>query len=281
MSAAVARSSARSVRLRARLPRIAVSVVLAVLCLAGVRAIVAGPPEPAPPPRAPDAGDLGAEGFAEGFARAYLSWDADNPERREHELARYAASELEPGAGLEPGGSDQAVEWARAVADERSGPRRRLVTVAARTNRGLTYLAVPVARDGRGFLHLAGYPAIVGPPAVELDPSLPSEDELEDDRLRAVLRRVVTNYLAGEHADLQADLSPRAVVSLPGERLRVTAAEEMTWVAPGRRAAVLVEAQRPDETSLTLRYELGVERAGRRWLVRSVATNPTHKEVSK
>src|SRR5688572_26349103 len=73
----------------ARAPRALAGLVACVVMVAGVRTIIAGAPEPSPPPPAPAGSDLGAESFAEAFVRAYLTWDADQPERREQALATF------------------------------------------------------------------------------------------------------------------------------------------------------------------------------------------------
>ena len=108
--------------------------------------------------------------------------------------------------------------WTAAAGARRSG-NRQTVTVAAQTSAGPVYLAVPVARDERGFLYVAAYPALVGPPATNTAADAPTEEDVEDPRLRDVVERAITNYLAGEKRNLLADLAPEAVVSLPAEPL--------------------------------------------------------------
>jgi hypothetical protein len=272
---ATARRSLRQTRTRANLPRYALWTVLAVLALAGVRAIIAGPPPTPPTPKAAPSADLASEAYAQAFARAYLSWRRDPPERRDAQLATYVSADLDQGAGLSPpAGSAQGVLWTAALGDRRDSARQRTITVQAQTTNGLVYLAVPVGRDRRGFLFVAGYPALVGPPATNPAASAPVESDVDDRALGAVARRAITNYLAGELVDLRADLAPSARVSLPERRLRVTAVDQVTWVRPGERVAVQLEARGEDKSLWTLRYELGVQRTDR-WYVRSVAVDPT------
>lgn len=260
-------------RWSARAPRLVGGLVVAVFFLAGVRAAVA-PPAPVAAPVAAASADLGAESFAESFARAYLSWDAEASEQHELQVAAFMSDALEPGGGFSPPARGvQQVVWTAAVADRRLGGGRRVVTVAAQTSGPLVYLAVPVTRDGRGYLSVTGYPAIVGEPATTMEARPPEEDEVEDGQLRAVAERALRNYLAGEATNLRADLDPRAVVSLPAQKLAVASIDEITWALAGRRVAVALEAEDEAGAAWTLRYELDVVRSDR-WYVRQIHTDP-------
>jgi Conjugative transposon protein TcpC len=264
----------RALRWRARAPRVLVYALLAVLCLAGLRAAIAAPPKVPPAPSGPEPFDLGAGAFAETFAREYLSLDPERPELREARLRGYLADTLEPDAGLS-GRRGRRVRWTTVLGQRREGSTLT-VSVAAETGGELVYLAVPVARDRRGFLTVPAYPALVGPPATSSRADVAEEEEVADAGLRAVATRAVANYLAGEKRNLLADLSPEAVVSLPAERLRVRSTEEVTWVTQPRRAAVQVQAEGEAGELWTLRYELGVVRRDR-WYVRSLAVDPTQR----
>jgi hypothetical protein len=268
-------TSFRAARVRARIPRIVAAVLVCLLSAAGLRVILSGPPQPAPARTiTTPAGDQGATSFAEAFTRAYLTWDAEDPAARERSLAPFLGSALDQDGGVQPGtGDSQRVNWTAVLGDRRDGTRR-LITVMAQTSNGLMYLSVPVARDQRGFLSIAGYPAIVGPPAVDKDQQQPSEDEVDDAALQTVVTRALTNYLATNERNLLADLTPDAVVSLPSAALKVTHVDEITWVKPGRRVAMQVDAQDGRGTSWTLRYELDVLKRDR-WYVRSLQVNPT------
>jgi conjugative transposon protein TcpC len=269
--------SLRSQRLRAVAPRVLVYVTLGILSLTGLRTIVAGAPEPVVHAAAGGSarGDLSAQGFAESFARAYLSWDAAAPERRERALGAYLPEGAANDAGLTPGeGATQSVEWTTVAASERDAGRT-LVTVAAQTTVGLTHLTVPVDRDVHGLLYLAGYPAVVGPPGVETDVDLEATgDEIEDAGLRSVVERSLANYLGRAETNLIADLASTALVSMPDRALNLADVDAITWVVPDRRVAAQVQAIDEDGTEMALSYELDVVLSDR-WYVQSIHVNPT------
>ena len=253
-------------------------LVIAILSAAGLRAAVTGPTEPprVPLPAVPQ--DLEAEGFAETFARAYLTWDAAHPERHAQGVAPFASAVLESGAGLTvPRGTRQEVVWTAPVQDRRLADGRRLVTVAAQTTAELYYLSVPVGRDRNGFMFVSHYPALVGGPAANPRSQTRGEPEVEDPLLDAVARRAVTNYLARETSDLRADLAPTAVVSLPPAALEVRSVDRVVWAGP-RRVAVELRAA-TGGAELTLRYELDVVKR-ERWYLRSIQVNPNSKGVT-
>jgi hypothetical protein len=264
----------RTVRLQAGLVRTLTVLVLLVLAALGVRGLVTKPAQPTVVRvAAPAAIDQGLEWFAESFARAYLTWNAENPAEREAALHPYLSGALDADGGLQPAGTET-VEWASAVGEQADG-NRTLVTVAAVTSRGIVYLSVPAARDANGFMYVAGYPAFVGPPAASSTPPSPTtEQTVQDTALQAVVTRAVTNYLAGNQENLLADLTPNALVSLPQERLTITSTQQITWVVPGSRVAVEVTADDKHGDTWTLRYELGVQKLDR-WYVRSIQVNPT------
>ena len=271
--------SLRSTRVRALLPRIAIYGVLGIISIAGLRAIIAGPAE-SPAVAAPStAGSLdpAAEAFAEGFTAVYLSWDADHLDQRERELAAYLPATIDSTYGLSPAsGSSQQIVWIAAMGAGRSGSVLN-VTVAARTDHGKTlHLVVPVARDEDGFLYLAGYPALVGPPPVASAASVPLGEEISDEPLETVIKRAITNYLEGSRSNLVADLTSDAVVSLPAIHLNVTDVETPTWVVANRRVAVLVAAQDQEHNAWNLRYELDVRHSDR-WYVQGIEADPTLK----
>ena len=207
--------SLRAIRLRAALPRAAAVLVVALLSAAGLRAAIApaGTTIVSRRAQAPRV-DPGAEVFAETFARAYLTWTDGSQTQREAALRPYLSPSLDEDAGVHPGAT-QSVSWTAAVDEAADGPQT-MMTVVAQTTSGLIYLSVPVARDHRGLLFVADYPAIIGPPASTADASLPQRAEVADPSLQTVVARAVRNYLAGNQQNLLADLTPRALVSLPG-----------------------------------------------------------------
>jgi len=270
--------SLRALRWRAQAPRLLAGGCVAVLALAGLRAAIA----PAGQERAPAAEgrspDLAAGAFAEAFARVYLTWDPDHPERREQRLARFLSRQVDLDAGMAPAGQlAQQVDWTAVIAERRIKSRTTVV-VAVETNGEVVHLAVPVEQDGRGFLGVATYPALVGAPATSPDVSAPAEQDVDDPELRAVSERAVRNYLGGGRRNLAADLADGALVSLPSRRLTVDSVESITWAA-GRRVAVQVRASEAGGATWTLRYELAVVRR-ERWYVRSLHVNPRSKGVS-
>jgi hypothetical protein len=269
--------SPRTTRAIAHGPRLLAFSALGLLAVAGARTAIAGP-EPSPPVSraAVPMQDLAAQGFAQSFARAYLTWDARRSELHASQVAPYVSQSLDPGAGRQPPESgSQGVLWTAAVQDRGAGARASVITVAAQTTRSLVHLAVPVQRDDRGFMVVPRYPSIVGPPVSDPAQQVEPEDEVEDGALRAVARRTVTNYVERERDNLRADLDRAAVVSLPSVRLEVRAVQSVTWAAP-RRVAVTVTAEDTDGTSSTLRYELSVVRRDR-WYVRAISTDPTSR----
>jgi len=258
------------VTLGARAPRIVAGALAAVLMIAGLRAIVAGPPAPPPAPEAPPAVDGGAEAFAEGFVRSYLSWEPDRPEVRDAELAAYASSELDAGAGLEPSERPQSVDWSAVVGSQTTGPRTT-VTVTARAGGRTWHLAVAVTRDAKGFMAVAAYPAIVGPPPTATGQRMAEEGDVADGELATVAQRAVRNYLAGERDNLAADLDPSAVVSLPVQPAEVETIDGITRAGRGRVAVALTA--RLSGARMELRYEVAVVKR-ERWYVRAIETDP-------
>lgn len=276
----LATRSLRSVRWAAATPRVLALAFVAILAATGLRVIVAGPPEapaaptvrPTPPP------DYAAQAFAQAFARDYLTWTAaGGPDERAARLKPFLGDGQDGDGGLRPAdGTSQSVRWT-AVAGTRKVDGGEQVLVAAGTSNGQLHLSVPVSRDDQGFLGVAGFPAVVGPPPVtttDPDRAGAGEREVEDAGLLRVAQRSVTNFLAGEQENLLADLTPDAVVSLPELRLRVTDVRRTAWVTPQKTVAVEVEAQDARGDDWTLRYVLEV-RLSDRWFVRSLHLDPT------
>ena len=268
----VDRESLWAVRLRARLPRLVLAAGVLVLCLVGVRSLLASPTVPPTRPTIAAFSAVAVEGFAQRFARAYLSPD-DRRGERARQLAALTTSSVDLG-GAALTRSPRQVQWTAVAGTQRTGPRRVIVVVEAPVAGGVVDLAVPVAWDGEGRMVVPAAPALVGPPLTATTAAGPVERDVEDAQLRAVCERVVRNYLAGDRQDLQADVAPGARVSLPALRLRVRGVQELTW-ASASRVAVSVDAAGPGGALAALRYELAVSRFGGRWLVKSVVVDPT------
>lgn len=274
-SVEVVQRSARLERLRARAPRLLLIATLALTSVLGVRELVSSDETPT------NAGDqltpdYALEDFAQGFARAYLTYEAERPQVRERALAPYTSEAIDAGAGLVPAARrSQAVAWTRVAQNQEALAGGRIVVVATGIA-GETvplYLAVPVDRIEGGAITLSGYPSRVGAPATaQIGPA--HRDEVSDEEVLTVAERVVRNYLAGERQNLAADLAPGASVSIPAQQLEVDSVEEIVWAAGIDSSAVLATVIAADEsgTSWTLTYELGVERLRGRVLVSFIET---------
>jgi hypothetical protein len=273
------------IRFARDIPRHLVGTLAVVGLVASARFAV-DPPRVALPAgllRRPAAQDLAAEGFATLFARAYLTWEGQNPEARERALAPFVGPGMDADAGLQPpAGSGrsqvgQRVLWTQVVQEREPQPGERVYTVAAQTDTaGLLYLTVSVLRAAGGELSLAGYPAFVGPPA-----SGPAQTDAEgrlrevsDPELSTVVERALRNYLAGSPSELAADLTGGAHVSLPGIELALQSLQSLQWAPGGGAVLALVQVQDQRGAQYTLAYELDVARAQGRWEISAIQMNP-------
>jgi hypothetical protein len=232
----------------------------------------AAAPGPAPP-------DLAAEGFASLFARAYLTWNAAEPQAHERDLAPFAGPGIDPDAGLQPPSSgEQRVQWAEVVQERELGPAQHVYTVAAQTDdAGLQYLTVSVVRTAGGSLALGGYPAFVGAPAsgpAQASPSQGQLREVNEPALATVVGRALRNYLSASGSELAADLTSGARVSLPAASLSLESVQRLDW-APGAGAVLaVVQAADARGARYTLAYELDVARVQGRWEVSAIQMDP-------
>lgn len=270
------RRSAHLERARARAPRFLFLAVILLLVALGLRELVA-PAEPAPARTSVRAVDHAAEDFAQRFARAYLAWDSFAPAARERALRSLVPDDLEGDAGLTPAGGSQEVLWTQVAQNQEAIAGGRVIVVAAgvSTQEAPLYLAVPVYRAEDDAIGLAGYPSLVGPPTVA-GGELGDREEVEDEAILAVANRVVGNYLAGERANLAADLAPEASVSLPTRALRVLSVADVAWARGEGSSAVLVTATARDQDRAvwTLTYEVGIDMRRGRPYVTFVETVP-------
>jgi hypothetical protein len=276
----IARRPLWRIRLARGLPRYVIYVLALAAALASAR-FALDPPHavlPATLLRRPPAEDLAAEGFATLFTRAYLSWEAQHPEAREHALAPFVGPGMDADAGLQPPPSgEQRVQWTQVVQQRSPLAGEIVYTVAADTDTaGLLYLTVSVLSKSGGTLALAGYPAFVGPPAS--GPAQTDADgrlrEVSEPALATVVERALRNYLAGSPSELAADLAPGARVSLPGIALALQSLQSLQR-APGPGAVLaLVQAQDQRGASYTLAYELDVLRAQGRWEISAIQIDP-------
>jgi hypothetical protein len=270
-------TSARRARVAARLRRALFATLILTTSLLGLREL-ALPQEARPAPGAPAPADHAAEDFAQRFARAYLTYDAADPEAHAGAMATFTGDSLDADAGFTPPETEsQAVLWTAVAQQQRTLSGDRVLTVAVQTSRGPdpVYLAVPVRRVRGKALALAGYPAFVGAPLTTTAAEQPDRGPVEDRGLEEVVTRALRNYLAIQPADLRADLTPGAVVTLPSAPMDLSTTREIVWAnRPGGDAVlVTVDVEGDRGATFTLTYELGVVRRDR-WYVRYVEVFP-------
>lgn len=270
-------SSLRVIRLRARTPRLLLGALVLVLCMVGVRSMLGGRSASAAPVVTGEGYDLGAAAFAQSFASTYLTWGPNASEgERELALKPFLAQGIEADGGLAPAPHSAESVTGTQVAEESHAGSIIDVLVVAQTSEGTQYVSVPVERGERGLLFIASYPALVGPPAtLTSEPSLAPEP-VEDRGLEAVVSRALRNYLTGQAANLRADLTGGAVVSLPTQPLEVTEIDSAGWLVAKHTVAARVTVKNQQGTRLTLSYQVGVVRRGR-WYIDSIQDDPTLK----
>jgi hypothetical protein len=267
-----------AIRLARELPRYALWALAATGLVASARFAIA-PPRPAAPAVASDArvaADRSAEGFATLFARRYLTWNAADPLASQRALQTFAGAALEPNAGFQlPIVGRQRVEWAEVVQQREPLSGEHVYTLAAQTDTaGVVYLTVTVLRGADGRLMLAGYPAIVGPPASAPAQGPARSREVTDAGLATVVQRALRNYLAGSATELAADLTAGAAVSFPGQPLALLALQRLDWSSDRRSVVATVQARDARGAQFTLAYELDVVQVAGRWEVSAVQVNP-------
>jgi hypothetical protein len=266
------------IRLTREWPRYLLSA-LAVAGLAASARFAIDPPRPATVravPRGPAPPDLAAESFASLFARSYLTWNAADPQAREHDLASFVGPGMDPDAGLQPPSSgEQQVQWTEVVQEREPVVGEHVYTVAVQTDdAGLQYLTVSVVRSAGGGLALDGYPAFVGGPATGPAQAQGHLREVDEPALATVVGRALRNYLSASGSELAADLTSSAQVSLPAAALSLESVQRLDW-APGEGAVLAVlQAQDARGTQYTLAYELDVSRVQGRWEISAIQTDP-------
>jgi Conjugative transposon protein TcpC len=262
------------IRLARELPRYLLCTMSIVGLAASARFALA-PPTPVVEPsaqRVPAPPDLAAESYAALFARRYLTWSAADPQASATSLEAFLGSGMEADAGLElPPSGEQRVGWVEVVQAREPAPGEHVYTVAAQTDAaGVLYLTVPVGRVPGGSLALAGYPAFVGPPAAGPAHIAIHLREVDDPQLATVVQRALRNYLASSPAELAADLTNEARVSLPGLPLSLESMQRLDWAAQGSSVVATVLARDGRGVQYTLAYELDVVQAQGRWEVSAV-----------
>jgi hypothetical protein len=256
------RRGVRRSRLLARWPRHLASLALLVLIALGLRAILVSPSTPSASVAATTSTDAPSEDLALHFARAYLTFDAADPEAREEALAPYLPKADGAGGGFDAASGMRRVLWEDVASDQRSLQGGRVITVAAQVG-GLPeplYLAITVRHEQGRPLSLVGYPALVGAPAISTSADEPVREAVSDPEVSEVVRRVLGNYLAGSAPELRADLTDDAQVTLPTLALRVREVSDLEWISGPGSGAVLatVAAEGAEGDTYTLSYELGI-----------------------
>jgi hypothetical protein len=233
-----------------------------VLIALGLRTLLVSPSTPSATVATKTSIDAPSEDLALHFARAYLTYDAADPEAREEALAPYLPKADGAGAGFSDAAGSRRVVWEDVASDQRSLQGGRVVTVAAEVSGSAVplYLAITVRHEQGRPLYLLGYPALVGAPAISTSAAEPPREEVSDPEVSEVVRRVLGNYLAGSAPELRADLTDEAQVTLPTIALRVREVSNLEWISGPRSGAVLatVAAEGPEGDTYTLTYELGI-----------------------
>ncbi len=167
------------------------------------------------------------------------------------------------------------MDWTDVVQARESEPGEHMYTVAVQTDSaGLIYLAVSVARTPAGTLALTGYPAFVGAPASGPAQVSARLREVSDTRLATVVQRALRNYLASSSAELAADLTGGARVSLPTLPLSLQTMQSLQWAPRGTSVLATVQARDARGAEYTLTYELDVTHAHDRWEIAAVQMDP-------
>jgi hypothetical protein len=235
---------------------------LLVLVALGLRALLTSPSTPSATAAAPISAGAPSEDLALHFARAYLTYDASDPEAREEALAPYLPEGDGAGGGLTASAGSRKVLWEDVASDQRSLQGGRVITVAAQVSGAAAplYLAITVRHEPGRPLSLIGYPALVGAPAISTSTDEPPREAVSDPEVSEVVRRVLGNYLAGSAPELRADLTDDAQVTLPTITLRVREVSDLRWISGPGSGAVLatVAAEGPEGDTYTLTYELGI-----------------------
>ena len=276
--AEVQHASVRRMRLLARAPRLLAVTVAVVLALAGLRTVVFGAPAPKIERFYEPASDnIGTEAFAEDFARAYLTWSGSGATQAYGQSLALYNPQFADSQGVQPSNTPERVSWASVVQDQPSALKgSRIVTVELQLVPGdrTVYLAVPVNRAQNGALAITTWPSFVGAPAVQSAPTMPSLTAVTDPNLITVVTRAITNYLAGDENDLQADLAPGAQVTYPAQQLQVSGPPVSVQSTGPGGVLVTVRATDAQGASYTLAYEVGVEMT-ERWYVDSIEVIPS------
>jgi Conjugative transposon protein TcpC len=268
------------------LGRVLLWCVVVLLLLRGANDLLAVE-EPAPAAResrAPQVAvpDDEVRAFAVEFARAYLGWSPRQPGSYARGLEAFAAPELS--GSLVPELPERASpQEVGAISVARTAPLdagQVLVTVAARVSssdrESTRYLAVPVARDGRGGLVVYDLPSFVAPPSLGRVPAPQLEPLTGGERAQVedVLERFFRPYLAGRSEELEYLVPAGVRIGALAERHQLVGLVSVALARPavGRTREVVATVRARDlETRAVypLRYRVRLVR-GDRWYVAAV-----------
>jgi hypothetical protein len=204
--------------------------------------------------------------FAVSFGRAYLAWSS-NPLVHQRDLSQFVTPTGDRDVGLTPApATSQQVSWV-GIAAETTGPARlHVYIVAVATQRGVRYLAVPVAQGSAGRPVLARYPSLVAAPAIDESAALDggSLPAVTNGGASAVLNRALRNYVGGSAENLAADLAPGAPVQPVGSGLTLRAVVRLALEPSG---VVLATVRASDATGdvFTLAYQVSLRESHGRW----------------
>ncbi len=276
-SVSVESVSARAQWLRAMGPRWLWLAMVTLLALAGLRHVVL-PPRPLVLEHTSAAratvDPAPADAFAQAFARAYLTFDARQPQSHDQAVAPFLAPGVDLAGTVTPAsGPAQSVIWTAVAAHAHPAAGSGLITVAVALagEAALRYLAVPVASGAGGSLAVTGFPALVAPPPLNDRAPPPNGDDVSDSALRTVAVRALSAYLRGSADQLDADLLPGTHASVPASPLTIEDIASITWTS-ANEIALDATVHDPAGTGYELRYLLTVTRRDR-WYV--LAINPS------
>ena len=194
--------------------------------------------------------DAPSQDFALQFARAYLTYEAGNPQELNPALRAVHAGGMDRDGGVFVSSGSQRVLWEEVASDQPAVVNGRVVTIAAggvHESEPL-YLAVTVRHPSGGPVSLAGYPSFVGAPYVSREADGASYDEATEPAVTQVVTRVLQNYLIGSVVNLKADLTNDAVVTLPTVRLKVQSVDSIGWVGGSLSRSVVATVTAGDSS---------------------------------
>ncbi len=265
---------------------------VAVIFIRGIGAVLSSPVRPqAPVSSAPAAmtlaADQGAQAFAVGFARVYLSFGPRGQAEWARAVAPFLASGLSDRAAavLPAKGPGQQVAQATVARVASLGGTRALITVACSftdPTRPARYLSVPVTRDQGGGLSVFDLPSLSAPqPAGSVafaePPPLSGPDASE---IQQLVGRFLGAYLSGQDpSGLAYLLAPGASVPPLGGGLALVSLDSVGQDEPPTGASASVDAavhvrDAASGATYPLRYRLSLVHRDR-WYVSAVEGGPS------